>query len=85
MARGTAILTIANGTLPLAIFGPAGYGLRQGVLMIPARFGQAAAPLLFALLMERHGVSVLLMSITLGLAGLAALLALNPSSAAEHA
>jgi hypothetical protein len=82
---GNGILTIANGTLPLAIFGAAGYGLRQGILMVPARFGQAAAPFLFALLMERYGVSALLLSITLGLAGLAALLALNPSSTAEHA
>jgi MFS family permease len=81
---GNGILTIANGTLPLAIFGPAGYGLRQGVLMLPARFGQAAAPFLFALLMERYGVSSLLLSITLGLAGLAALLALNPSSKSEQ-
>jgi hypothetical protein len=82
---GNGILTIANGTLPLAIFGAAGYGLRQGILMVPARFGQAAAPFLFALLMERYGVSALLLSIALGLAGLAALLALNPSSTAEHA
>jgi hypothetical protein len=52
--------------------------------MVPARFGQAAAPFLFALLMERYGVSALLLSITLGLAGLAALLALNPSSEPEQ-
>jgi MFS family permease len=74
---GNGVLTIANGTLPLAIFGPAGYGLRQGLLMVPARFAQAAAPIAFALLMERYGVSALLLSITLGLFGLAALLALS--------
>jgi hypothetical protein len=82
---GNGILTIAKGTLPLAIFGPAGYGLRQGILMAPARFCQAGAPFLFALLMERYGVSALLASTALGLAGLAALLALNPSSPAERA
>jgi hypothetical protein len=82
---GNGILTIAKGTLPLAIFGPSGYGLRQGVLMVPARFGQAGAPFLFALLMERYGVSALLLSTTLGLAGLAALLALTASSPAERA
>jgi predicted MFS family arabinose efflux permease len=82
---GNGILTIAIGTLPLAIFGPSGYGLRQGILMLPARFGQAAAPFLFALLMERYGASALLLSTTLGLAGLAALLALTPSSPAERA
>jgi hypothetical protein len=82
---GNGILTIAKGTLPLAIFGPSGYGLRQGVLMVPARFGQAGAPFLFALLIERYGVSALLLSIALALAGLAALLALTPSSPAERA
>jgi predicted MFS family arabinose efflux permease len=82
---GNGILTIAKGTLPLAIFGPSGYGLRQGILMVPARFGQAGAPFLFALLMERFGVSALLLSTTLGLAGLAALLALTPSTPAERA
>jgi MFS family permease len=82
---GNGILTIAKGTLPLAIFGPSGYSLRQGILMVPARFGHAGAPLLFALLMERYGVSALLLSTTLGLAGLAALLALAPSSPAERA
>jgi MFS family permease len=78
---GNGILTIAKGTLPLAIFGPSGYGLRQGILMVPARFAQAGAPFLFALLMERYGVSALLLSTMLGLAGLAALVALTPSSA----
>jgi MFS family permease len=82
---GNGILTIAKGTLPLAIFGSSGYGLRQGILMVPARFGQAGAPFLFALLMERYGASALLLSTTLGLAGLAALLALTPSSPAERA
>jgi len=82
---GNGILTIAKGTLPLAIFGPSSYGFRQGLLMAPARFGQAGAPFLFALLMERYGAAALLLSITLGLAGLAALLALRPSSTGEYA
>src|SRR3546814_15024389 len=41
---GNGILTIAKGTLPLVIFGPLGYGLRQGLLMVPARMAPAAAP-----------------------------------------
>jgi hypothetical protein len=81
---GNGILTIAKGTLPLAIFGPSGYGYRQGLLMVPARFAQAAAPFLFALLMERYGASALLLSAMLGLVGLAALLALSPAAAAER-
>lgn len=80
---GNGILTIAKGTLPLAIFGPAGYGFRQGVLMIPARFAQAGAPFLFALLMERYGTSALLLTAVLGAASFAALLFLNPSPKVE--
>jgi len=34
---GNGMLTIARGTLPLALFGPAGYGLRTGILSAPAR------------------------------------------------
>ena len=46
---GNGILTIAIGTLPLLIFGADGYGQRQGLLMVPARIVQAAAPFLFGL------------------------------------
>ena len=46
---GNGVLTIAKGTLPLVLFGPQGYGHRQGVLMIPARIAQASAPWLFGL------------------------------------
>ncbi|MGM0785443.1 MAG: MFS transporter [Pseudomonadota bacterium] len=74
---GNGILTIAKGTLPLAIFGPHGYGLRQGLLMVPARFGQALAPLAFALLIERFGTQALLFSSALGLLALVALLVLQ--------
>jgi len=82
---GNGILTIAMGTLPLAIFGPSGYGFRQGLLLVPARFGQAGAPFLFAVLMERYGVLSLLLSTALGLAGLLALFVLTSSSTAERA
>jgi hypothetical protein len=82
---GNGVLTIAKGTLPLAIFGAGGYGLRQGLLMVPARFGQAAAPFVFALLIERFGVSALVVSAALGLAGFAALMVLSPSSTVERA
>ena len=80
---GNGILTIAKGTLPLAIFGPYGYGLRQGVLMVPARFGQALAPLAFALLIERFGTQALLFSSALGLAALGALLVLQTHAMKE--
>ena len=44
---GNGILTIAKGTLPLALFGASGYGRRIGWLNAPARILQAAAPLIF--------------------------------------
>ena len=74
---GNGMLTIAQGTLPLALFGPAGYGLRAGVLSVPARVAQAGAPLLFGLLLDRIGLSVLAVSSGLGLASTVALLALR--------
>lgn len=74
---GNGVLTIAKGTLPLALFGPVGYGHRQGLLMVPARFAQAAAPLIFSLLMARYDARALLLSVALSLAGLAALLLLS--------
>ena len=77
---GNGILTIANGTLPLAIFGPDGYGLRQGVLMVPARFAQAFAPFVVALLMEGWGAWALLITTALALVGFAALMALRPAA-----
>ena len=74
---GNGLLTIAKGTLLLALFGPAGYGLRTGVLSVPARVAQAGAPLLFGLLLDRVGLGVLLVSSGLSLASTAALLALR--------
>jgi MFS family permease len=52
---GNGMLTIARGTLPLALFGPAGYGLRTGILSAPARILQGGAPLLFGLVLDRAG------------------------------
>lgn len=74
---GNGLLTIAKGTLPLAVFGPTGYGLRTGLLSAPARVAQAGAPLLFGLLLDRVGLGVLAVSAGLGLASTAALLALR--------
>lgn len=70
---GNGILTIAKGTLPLVIFGPTGYGARQGLLMVPARVAQAFAPLVFGLAIDRFGGAALWVSTGLGLVGLAAL------------
>jgi predicted MFS family arabinose efflux permease len=71
---GNGILTIAKGTLPLALFGPTGYGHRQGMLMLPARLAQALAPWLFGLLLAILGTRALWVSAGLALSALAALL-----------
>jgi predicted MFS family arabinose efflux permease len=70
---GNGILTIAKGTLPLAIFGPQGYGHRQGLMMVPARIAQALAPWLFGLALEAWGAGALLLSSATGTAAFVAL------------
>jgi MFS family permease len=74
---GNGLLTIARGTVPLALFGPHSYGERTGLLGAPARTAQAFAPLLFGLLLDAIGVSALFISAGLCLAALAALLCLR--------
>jgi predicted MFS family arabinose efflux permease len=64
---GSGAITIAKGTLPLALFGPGGYGLRQGVIQAPARVLQACAPLIFGLAVERYGHHALWITAGLGL------------------
>lgn len=76
---GNGLLTIARGTVPLAVFGPEGYGERTGLLGAPARAAQALAPLLFGLLLDRMGASVIIVSAGLCLASFVALLFLQTS------
>ncbi len=76
---GNGLLTIARGTEPLAVFGPRGYGERTGLLGAPARAAQALAPLLFGLLLDAMGASVIIVSVALCLASFVALLCLNTS------
>ncbi len=79
---GNGLLTISRGTLPLALFGPAGYGRRTGIIVAPARVTAAAAPLLFGLLLDAMGSGALVISAGLGLAALAALALLRAQPAA---
>jgi predicted MFS family arabinose efflux permease len=74
---GNGILTIARGTLPLAIFGPQNYGYRLGIIGAPARMAQAVAPLAFGLLIDGMGSWVLIVSSALSLAALASLFLLR--------
>jgi MFS family permease len=85
---GNGVITIARGTLPLAIFGPKNFGYRLGLLGAPARMAQAPAPLIFGLLIDWMGSRVLIVSSALSLAALVALLLVHvrappPSEARE--
>jgi len=77
---GNGTLTISKGTLPLVMFGPHGYGHRQGLLSVPARITQALAPFLFGLLIERLGAQALWVTSGLGLLAFALLLTLKPGA-----
>jgi hypothetical protein len=79
---GNGILTIARGTLPLAIFGPQNYGYRLGIIGAPARMAQAIAPLAFGLLIDAMGSRILMVSSALSLSALLALSLLRKKPAA---
>lgn len=70
---GNGILTIARGTVPLAIFGTENYGYRLGLIGAPARIAQAGAPLAFGLMIDQIGIRVLMVSAALSLAAFSAL------------
>lgn len=74
---GNGLFTIVRGTLPLAMFGPEGYGARLGALMVPGRLLGALAPLGFALALERSVDLAVAGLAILGLAALACLLVLR--------
>jgi MFS family permease len=74
---GNGMITIAKGTLPLAIFGPRGFGLRSGVLSAPARITQSAAPFLFGLLLDTAGRGAVALTAGLMLAAFASSFALR--------
>jgi predicted MFS family arabinose efflux permease len=75
---GNGMITIAKGTLPLALFGPVGYGYRQGLLSILARAMQALAPFVFAVTLDGLGPrAALVLYAGMALAALAALMGLR--------
>jgi MFS family permease len=78
---GNGLITIVRGTLPLALFGQAGYGHRQGVIAVLARAMQAAAPFTYAWVLYQVGPrAAIALTAALSLGALAALVALRPSA-----
>ena len=59
------LMTIARGTVALALFGPEGYGATMGRLTVPTLVARAAGPFLFALAIEHWGVQS---TVSIGLA-----------------
>ena len=82
---GNGMITIAKGTLPLALFGAAGYGLTQGWLGVGARLMQATAPYAFGLVLDVFGGRVALaISAGLSLLALGSLFLLRPQPEVAH-
>ncbi|MEG3001733.1 MAG: MFS transporter [Comamonas sp.] len=74
---GNGVLTIARGTLPLQLYGPAGYGRQMGWIHAPGRFAQALAPWGFGWCMQWWGASAFGLTLALSLLAGAALCALR--------
>jgi len=77
---GNGVLTIAKGTLPLALFGPVGYGVTQGLISGPGRVLQAASPLLFGYALDRYGVNAIWLTTGLGFLAMLALMFVRAGS-----
>jgi MFS family permease len=76
------LLTIARGTVPLALFGPRGYGALVGRIAGPALVVQSAAPFVVALAAERFSDFVALALVgALTLVSLGCFFAIRPSRA----
>ena len=74
---GNGIITIAKGTLPLAMFGAQGYGARQGWLVLPAQSLQALAPWLLGLALESSARAAMWSACAVSVSALLALLLLR--------
>ena len=74
---GHGILTIARGTVPLAVFGAKDYGYRLGLLGAPTRIAQAFSPLAFGLIIDGIGANVLFVTSGICLAATLALFAVR--------
>jgi hypothetical protein len=72
--------------LPLVLFGPNGYGRRQGLIALPSNIATAAAPLIVGLSLDFAGpAAVLLMTMALAIAATLALLMLRAPQAPPRA
>lgn len=75
---GNGLLSVASGVLPLHVFGPDRYAVRQALVLTPARYLQALAPAAYAVAVEVSPVSALILSSLVCLAMFAMTLGLRP-------
>ena len=74
---GSGLKSIVQGTLPLALFGGVGYGVRLGRMAFYRQVAGAAAPFVFAAMLEGFGAAVALAAlVAVGLAAVAAFVAI---------
>ena len=74
----TGLLTITRGTLPLALFDPARYGVLVGRLIAPSFVASAAAPVVYGAAIERFGApGAIWLSLALGTGAFAAAVGLK--------
>jgi MFS family permease len=79
------LMTLARGTVPLALFGASGYGRLIGRIAGPALIIQSAAPLVVAFIAERTGdLTAIALTGALAAVSLACFLAVRPPSFTPH-
>lgn len=64
-ASGNGIWSIARGTVPLALFGPAGYATLMGRLEMPNLIAQAIGPVIGAILIDRFSPDAVMICVAL--------------------
>lgn len=85
LGAGAGLTSIVRGSLPLALFGPLGFGARLGRLAAPRQIAAALAPLAMALLLARSGPqAALAAAAAFGLAGVIPMVALRMLIAADR-
>lgn len=77
---GNGLLSVASGVLPLHVFGPDRYAVRQALVLTPARYLQALAPAAYALAVEASPAAALTLSGLVCLGMFALTLGLRPSA-----
>lgn len=77
---GNGLLSVASGVLPLHVFGPDRYAVRQALLLTPARYLQALGPAAYALAVGVSPAAALTLSSLVCIGVFALTLGLGPSA-----